>query len=50
MEELWERYGPQIRLYGAAMEEVSGWPVGGLILYSTHLNRASSFPMEPKEG
>lgn len=41
MDELWERYAPQIRLYAAAMEEITGMETGGLILYSTHLNRAS---------
>lgn len=45
MEELWGRYETQLRLYGAAMEEVSGYRVGELILYSTYLNRASSKKM-----
>ncbi len=40
MEELWERYATQLRLYAAAMEQVSGMKVGELFLYSTHLNRA----------
>ena len=44
MEELWQRYQAQLQLYGYAMEEVSGLPVGELILYSTWLNRASSRP------
>ena len=44
METLWDRYGTQLRLYGYAMEEVSGLPVGELILYSTALNRASMRP------
>ena len=42
MEELWARYETQLRLYGYAMEEVTGLPVGELILYSTHLNRESA--------
>ena len=46
LEELWERYETQLRLYGAAMEEVSGHPVGELILYSTWLNRASARPVK----
>ncbi len=46
MEELWERYETQLRLYGAAMEEVSGLPVGELILYSTWLNRSSACEMK----
>ncbi len=40
MEELWDRYAPQVRLYAAAMEEVCAMEVGGMILYSTHLNSA----------
>lgn len=40
MEELWERYSTQLRLYAAAMEQVSGQEVGELFLYSTHLNKA----------
>lgn len=46
MEELWERYETQLQLYGAAMEEVSGLPVGELILYSTWLNRSSACEMK----
>ena len=46
MEELWERYETQLRLYGAAMEEVSGLPVVELILYSTWLNRSSACEMK----
>ena len=42
METLWERYGTQLKLYGYAMEEISGMPVGELIFYSTALGRASS--------
>ncbi len=41
-EELWDRYGPQIRLYAAAMEEVTGKKIGELILYSTWLSQAFS--------
>ena len=41
MEELWRRYAPQVQLYGAAMAEVTGLPIGGLYLYSMHLNEAS---------
>ena len=43
-QELWDRYGPQIRLYGYAMEEVTGMEVGELIFYSTHLDQAASRP------
>ena len=46
MEELWARYEAQLQLYGFAMEEVTGLPVGGLYLYSTWLNRESSRPRE----
>lgn len=49
-EELWERYDPQIRLYGAAMEEVDSYPVGELILYSTHLSQASARPYQRKSA
>lgn len=42
MEELWERYGLQLRLYGLAMEQVTGRQVGELILYSTVLNESLS--------
>ena len=44
METLWTRYGAQLELYGFAMEEVTGLPVGGLYLYSTWLNRESGRP------
>lgn len=44
MEELWQRYGTQIRLYGAAMEEIDPCPVGELILYSTCLSQAAAEP------
>ena len=44
MEELWARYEAQLQLYGFAMEEVTGLPVGGLYLYSTWLNRESFRP------
>ena len=43
-QELWDRYGPQIRLYGYAMEEVTGMEVGELIFYSTHLDQAAARP------
>ena len=42
MEELWQRYQAQLQLYGYAMEEVSGLPVGQLVLYSTWLGQASA--------
>ena len=42
MEELWRRYGTQIRLYAYAMEEVTGMEVGEMFLYSTHLSQASA--------
>lgn len=45
--ELWERYGPQIRLYAAAMEEITGRTVGELILYSTYLSAADGKPYRP---
>lgn len=48
MEELWSRYETQLQLYGTAMEEVSGYQVGELILYSTWLNRASIRTMAKK--
>ncbi len=41
VEELWQRYGVQIRLYAFAMEEVTGLPVGEMILYSTWLSESS---------
>ena len=44
VQELWDRYGPQIRLYGYAMEEVTGMEVGELIFYSTHLDQAAARP------
>ena len=43
-QELWDRYGPQIRLYGYAMEEVTGLQVGELSFYSTYLGQAVSRP------
>lgn len=42
MDELWEHYEPQLRLYAAAMKEVVGLPVGEMIIYSTHLNESSA--------
>ena len=42
MEELWQRYQAQLQLYGYAMEEVCGLPVGQLVLYSTWLGQASA--------
>lgn len=41
LEELWQRYGTQIRLYAYAMEQVTGMKVGELFLYSTYLNQGS---------
>ncbi len=41
MDELWQRYGVQLELYGAAMARVTGKPIGGLWLYSMYLNAAS---------
>lgn len=49
VQELWDRYGPQIRLYGYAMEEVTGMEVGELIFYSTHLNQATLRPYVREE-
>ena len=46
MEELWQRYQAQLQLYGYAMEEVSGLPVGQLVLYSTWLGQASAGTMK----
>ena len=46
MEELWERYVPQIRLYAAAMEQVTGMQVGELYLYSMYLNQSYGMPYE----
>ena len=40
MEALWARYAPQLELYGAAMEAVTGQPVDELILWSTHLGKS----------
>ena len=37
-EELWEKYGVQIRLYSKAMEQVTGCEIGDLILYSMYLS------------
>lgn len=42
IDELWGHYAPQLKLYAAAMEEVTSMQVGEMILYSTHLNAASS--------
>lgn len=39
VEELWERYQMQLRLYAAAMEQATGQPIGDLILYSTYLSQ-----------
>lgn len=44
MEELWTHYMPQLRLYAAAMEQVSGMEVGEMYLYSTHLGRSYGKP------
>lgn len=50
VEELWFHYGVQIRLYGYAMEQVTGKPVGDLILYSTFLNEGTARPYERPES
>jgi len=47
-EELWQRYQVQIRLYAYAMEQVTGCPVGDLILYSTYLSKAWVTPYDHK--
>lgn len=47
MEELWERYGAQLRLYGAAMSAVDPRPVGELILYSTQLSQGDARRYQP---
>ena len=47
MEELWQRYERQLELYAYAMEEVTGWKVGELALYSTWLNQDSARPYNP---
>ncbi len=49
MEELWRRYLVQIRLYAFAMEEVTGYQVGDMILYSTWLSQGSARKYEPEE-
>ena len=43
-EELWLRYERQLNMYAAAMEQVTGYPVGDLIFYSTYLSEATSRP------
>lgn len=40
VEELWQRYQVQIRLYAYAMEQATGYEVGDLVLYSTYLSEA----------
>ena len=50
MEELWRRYGVQLRLYAYAMEEVTGYQVGEMFLYSTWLNQGSGRPYEGETG
>ncbi len=47
MEELWQRYSVQLRLYAFAMEQVTGQSVGEMILYSTWLSKSSARPYEP---
>ncbi len=47
MEELWQRYERQLELYAYAMEEVTGWKVGELALYSTWLSQDSARPYNP---
>ncbi len=49
VEELWRRYAPQVELYAAAMEEVTGIEVAETVLYSTHLSRAYAVPYRKKE-
>lgn len=44
VEELWQRYQVQIRLYAYAMEQAAGQQVGDLILYSTYLSQACVKP------
>ncbi len=46
VQELWDRYAPQVLLYAAAMEEVTGQEVAETILYSTFLNREMQKPYE----
>lgn len=41
MDELWQRYEVQLRLYACAMREVSGLQIGEMILYSTWLSEGS---------
>ncbi len=47
VEELWQRYELQIRLYAYAMEEVAGCQVGEMFLYSTWLNQGGARPYRP---
>ncbi len=47
VEELWQRYERQIRLYAYAMEQACGCQVGDLILYSTYLSQAGARPYRP---
>lgn len=44
VEELWQRYQVQIRLYAYAMEQAAGQQVGDLVLYSTYLSQACVKP------
>lgn len=46
LEELWQHYEVQLRLYAYAMEEVTGYRVGEMFLYSTWLNQGSGRPYE----
>ena len=50
MDELWRRYWVQLRLYAYAMEEVTGYQVGEMFLYSTWLNQGSGRPYEGETG
>lgn len=47
VEELWQRYQVQIRLYAYAMEQATGQEVGDLILYSTYLSEACTKGYRP---
>ncbi len=44
VEELWQHYQVQIRLYAYAMEQATGCKVGDLSLYSTYLSEAGTKP------
>lgn len=48
-EVLWQRYETQLRLYGYAMEQVTGCSVKELVLYSTWLNQESRKKYEKQD-